>query len=164
MIFISRSFRVKTTTFTANSTSSSFNLRLVSSIFFTRALTSRFARLVISILAAINPSVDVADDALRSRCPSSISSMSGEGEFPSSRVEKRGKKDIFREPTLNGKEMGSTSSILEDESIDAISDEIRALDNAIRRAPEETHHRIRDYRKRMYVRKPRILHLFLYSI
>ena len=68
-------------------------------------------------------------------------------------LEKRGKKDIFREPTLNGKEMGSTSSILEDESIDAISDEIKALDNAIRRAPEETHHRIRDYRKRMYVRK-----------
>ena len=58
--------------------------------------------------------------------------------------------------------MGSTSSILEDESIDAISDEIRALDNAIRRAPEETHHRIRDYRKRMYVRKPLAFYISFY--
>ena len=48
--------------------------------------------------------------------------------------------------------MGSSSSLLEDESIDAISDEIKALDNAVRRAPEEKYHDLRDYRKQMYVR------------
>ena len=48
--------------------------------------------------------------------------------------------------------MGSSSSLLEDESIDAISDEIKALDNAVRRAPEEKYHDLRDdYRKQMYV-------------
>ena len=48
--------------------------------------------------------------------------------------------------------MGSSSSLLDDESIDAISDEIKALDNAVRRAPEEKYHDLRDYRKQMYVR------------
>ena len=85
--------------------------------------------------------------------------------FQVEKLRNAGKKDIFREPTLNGNEMGSTSSILEDESIDAISDEIRALDNAIRRAPEETHHRIRDYRKRMYVRKlAHFTSLFIFNL
>lgn len=45
--------------------------------------------------------------------------------------------------------MGSSTSHVHDESIELIEDEIKHLDDAIRKAPKETEHDVKDFRRKM---------------